>query len=145
MSSQTQSPQFEIPAEAARPQAPFNPDMLPRPVVQETQLSQPEQNLPAMGHSGQPQVQTVPVPHTMHISNAPVTAQPQTVTVSDDMKADDIDVIEKEWVERAKKLLQSTGDDPYLGTHQVSILKAEYMKKRFNRELKLPEQPGVQM
>ena len=141
--SQQAHPQFEIPIQTETPPKQQGHDILPRPVEMEKQLSHPEQNTP--GASQVPGVvgQAIQIPAIMSITdNSSVTAQ--VTTASGDIKAEDIDVIEKEWVERAKKVLQHTVDDPFLGTRQVSVLKAEYMKKRFNRELNLPEEPGVQ-
>jgi len=51
--------------------------------------------------------------------------------------ADDVDVIEKEWVERAKKIIDLTSDDPYVEAKEISKLKATYLKKRFNKDLPL--------
>ena len=49
--------------------------------------------------------------------------------------AEDNDVIEKEWVDRAKKIISLTSNDPYVEAKEMNKLKATYMKKRFNKEL----------
>ncbi|PLS80629.1 hypothetical protein CYG49_04695 [Candidatus Saccharibacteria bacterium] len=71
-----------------------------------------------------------------------ITPQPQDITdptpVDDNpIVAADEDLIEKEWVERAKKIVASTKDDPYLQEKEVSKLQADYLKKRYGKEVKL--------
>ena len=71
------------------------------------------------------------------------------VTTDDDQKssqpidtpelADDVDVIEKEWVDKAKEIVEQTKDDPHKQNHNVSVLKADYMKKRYGKDIKIPE------
>lgn len=47
----------------------------------------------------------------------------------------DEDVIEKEWVDKAKTIVAATSDDPHLRSDQVLALQKEYLQKRFNKEL----------
>ncbi|HEU4830807.1 MAG TPA: hypothetical protein VFS65_01395 [Candidatus Saccharimonadales bacterium] len=49
--------------------------------------------------------------------------------------ANDDDLIEKEWVDRAKKIVEETKDDPYRQEQAVSKLQVDYLKKRYGREL----------
>ncbi len=53
--------------------------------------------------------------------------------------ADDVDVIEKEWVDKAKKIVSSTKEDPHMQERQVSALQADYLFKRYNKKIKLAE------
>ncbi len=55
--------------------------------------------------------------------------------ISSPTVASDDDLIEKEWVERAKKVLVETKDDPYRREQEVSRLQADYLLKRYGREL----------
>lgn len=61
----------------------------------------------------------------------------QQATPSDDMPAlaGDDDLIEKEWVDRAKKIIAETKDDPYKREREVNRLQADYLKKRYGKEL----------
>lgn len=52
------------------------------------------------------------------------------------MVAADIDLIEKEWVDKAKRLVAQTKDDPYAQEKEVSKLQADYLKKRYGKEIK---------
>src|SRR5688500_5267774 len=47
--------------------------------------------------------------------------------------ADDGDIIEKEWVMKAKQIVEATRQDPYRQTKEIHKFKAEYMKKRYNK------------
>jgi hypothetical protein len=53
--------------------------------------------------------------------------------------ADDTDLIEKEWVDRAKRIVEHTRNDPHQQTKEMSAMKADYLKKRYNKDLKLSE------
>ena len=55
------------------------------------------------------------------------------------LTANDDDLIEKEWVDRAKKIVAETKDDPYRREAAVSQLQKDYQKKRYGRELSAPE------
>ncbi len=75
---------------------------------------------------------------------SPLSFQPSDQVVSDvatppavDMPAvaNDDDLIEKEWVEKAKKILAETKDDPYRREQEVNRLQADYLQKRYGRTL----------
>lgn len=50
------------------------------------------------------------------------------------MIASDDDLIEKEWVDRAKKIVADNRDDPYKQEKAVGELQKDYQKKRYGRE-----------
>lgn len=54
--------------------------------------------------------------------------------------ADDVDLIEKEWVQKAKAIVAHTKTDPNLQNKELNKVKADYIKKRYNKELKLGEE-----
>lgn len=71
----------------------------------------------------------------------PTPAAPtQTVTTDDTNPsvAADEDLIEKEWVEKAKKVIAETKHDPHLQEKAVSKLQADYLQKRYGKVVKLP-------
>lgn len=49
--------------------------------------------------------------------------------------AADGDLIEKEWVDRAKQIVTETRDQPRLREERTSELKRDYLGKRFGREI----------
>ena len=51
--------------------------------------------------------------------------------------ASDDDLIEKEWITKAKQVVQSTKSDPYMQEAEVSRLQADYLKKRYGKDIKL--------
>lgn len=53
--------------------------------------------------------------------------------------AADSDRIEQEWVLKTKQLLLATHGDPYEQARQLAALRADYMLKRYNKEIKLGE------
>lgn len=50
--------------------------------------------------------------------------------------ADDADLIEKEWVEKAKQILAETHDNPYVMSQQLTAMKTDYLKKRYGKDVK---------
>ena len=62
-----------------------------------------------------------------------------TTSVPIPPEAEDSDLIEKEWVERAKQIVAHTRHDPHEQQKALSLMKADYMKKRYNRDVKVSE------
>lgn len=50
-------------------------------------------------------------------------------------KAEDVDIIEKEWVNKAKNIVNSTRNDPRQQNKEIAKLKKIYLEKRFNKTL----------
>lgn len=67
----------------------------------------------------------------------PVADDTATQVPADDSPAvaADEDLIEKEWVDKAKKIISDTHDDPAAREKQVGRLQADYLKKRYGKEL----------
>ena len=77
---------------------------------------------------------TIPVPV---ISSAKVD---ENTTISDTpAQAKDVDLIEREWVDKAKKIVTETKDDPYKREQAVNKLQIDYLKKRYGRDLGVAE------
>jgi hypothetical protein len=66
----------------------------------------------------------------------PAPPQPQAQASGNPAVADDGDLIEKEWVHKAKSLVESTQGDPYKQSEALTALKADYMQKRYNKTIK---------
>jgi hypothetical protein len=54
-------------------------------------------------------------------------------------EANDLDLIEKEWVLKAKQIVAHTYEDPYTQQAEISKMKADYMKKRYGKDIKIAE------
>ncbi|MBH1956664.1 hypothetical protein I8H84_03735 [Candidatus Saccharibacteria bacterium] len=82
-----------------------------------------------------------PPPMVAPMPAALPSATPQPVVPADDnpvLAADD-DLIEKEWVDKAKQIIATTHDDPYKREQEVNKLQADYLFKRYGKELGSPQ------
>jgi len=52
---------------------------------------------------------------------------------------DDGDLIEKEWVSKARQIVERNRNDPRKQSDELTAFKADYMKKRYNKDIKLDE------
>ena len=75
---------------------------------------------------------TLPAPLPLPVADDPVTPP---ATDDAPLVAGDEDLIEKEWVDRAKQIIERTKDDPYRREQEVNKLQADYLRKRYGREL----------
>lgn len=65
-------------------------------------------------------------------------AQPG-LTNSAPAQASDSDLVENEWVDAVKKIMVTYRTDPYNKNRALTLLRADYMKKRYNKDIKVPE------
>lgn len=79
-------------------------------------------------------VPTAPLPNNP--VNTAASAQDDSLTPG---IAADVDLIEKEWVQKAKAIIYQTQNDPHQQSKELNIFKADYMQKRYNKVLKLSE------
>lgn len=64
----------------------------------------------------------------------PPTAAPPSQGVTDaPLVAADEDLIEKEWVEKAKEIIDATKDDPHTRSQKVNELQRDYLQKRYGK------------
>ena len=82
---------------------------------------------------------TQPVPITLPTPVPQQSDQPAVVP-ADDMPsvAADEDLIEKDWVDKAKKIISETKDDPRRREQEVNKLQSDYLRKRYGKELGTP-------
>lgn len=78
-----------------------------------------------------------PIPITLPQPMAPVVQDEPATQTDDDLPqaAADDDLIEKEWVDKAKQIIAETKDDPHKREREVNRLQADYLKKRYGKEL----------
>lgn len=98
---------------------------------------------PERGGSQQPAAPVAAMPQP--VAPAPLTsagddtqgAAPQQQAVPlDDSAADDLD---REWVNKAKMIVEKTKDDPYVQSNEISKVKADYLKIRYNKHIKVTQ------
>jgi hypothetical protein len=113
------------------PEAPLNPD------YRESGIEQAREQLSGIGvgDTAAPQVTARPVAPPQPVAQQQAMAADDTPLVA----ADD-DLIEKAWVDKAKKIVVATRDDPYAQEREVSKLQADYLQKRYGKEIKLSNQ-----
>lgn len=51
--------------------------------------------------------------------------------------ADDVDLIEKEWINKIREIIQHTRGNPYERARQLALLKSEYLQKRYQKNVNL--------
>jgi hypothetical protein len=129
----------ELPAPQVTPEStPQRHDVEPQPFNPETVGERPqerEQNMQQVDRQSTPPPPPVVTPIPLPAVPVPVQAQlAQDDTVGPTIAADD-DLIEKEWVDKAKKIIAETRDDPYRREQEVSKLQADYLRKRYGKEL----------
>lgn len=83
----------------------------------------------------------VPVPRPSAAPAAPLAPPLHPLAAGDanPTVASDEEVIEKEWVDKAKKIITQTKNDPYMQEKEVSKLQADYLKKRYGKDIKVVE------
>jgi hypothetical protein len=85
---------------------------------------------------------TVPLPPTPS-QNPPQTASQTDVQATTPAAVspvvDDGDLIEKEWVSKAKQIVEQNRNDPYKQSEELTVFRADYMKKRYNKNIKVDE------
>lgn len=120
---------------------------LPPPVVESAPASSESaqvEQAPAAPERAPQASQTIPA-GVMPVF--PTTQDDNSVQTDDDAKStsgmaipkmlEDKDLIEKEWVSKAKVIVNRTIDDPHKQTEEVSSLKADYLQENYNKTLKL--------
>ena len=110
--------------------APSAPEMAP--AAAEFAPNSPAGASPAVA---QPMPSLPPAQGAMPV--APVVTQ--TTPTAAPITTDEGDLIEKEWVNKAKQIVERTKEDPYQQSKQLSGLKADYLQKRYSKEIKLGE------
>ena len=94
-----------------------------------------EQNMQQVDRQSAPP----PPPMVVPLPPAPVPVPAHVQQSKDDpigpTLANDDDLIEKEWVDKAKTIIAETQNDPYRREQEVTRLQADYLRKRYGKEL----------
>lgn len=134
MDQNAPQPSFELPSPVGESQEVANMANL------EHVQSSPEQN--TMPPIAGPPVPVAPVlnnsqqPQTSPVAPVNTSAIPNSISPA---VADDQDLIEKEWVIKAKQIVAATKEDPHAQSRELSKFKADYLKKRYNKDIKVDE------
>jgi hypothetical protein len=80
----------------------------------------------------QPQLQP-----TMPVNPAAAPTQPHSVPQGE---STDDGAIDQEWVSKAQEIVQRTHTDPYLQSVELNKIKAQYIRVRYNKDMKVSEE-----
>ncbi len=132
-------PGFNMPRvspEQAPSLPPVSPELSPPGVQYERGPISPEREpLPQQSQEGVAPAPAVAAPALPQPASTSTTDDPAALLTSvPDVAADD-DLIEKEWVDKAKRIIAETADDPYRREQAVSQLQREYLRKRYGKEV----------
>ncbi len=70
----------------------------------------------------------------------PIQPPVPALAATDDLEAEDGDLIEKAWIQKAKAIVNQTQNDPYKQTTEINKVKKEYIQKRYHKDVKLNEE-----
>jgi hypothetical protein len=70
-------------------------------------------------------------------SAAPIASA--SATPATPLSAADVDVIEKEWVDKAEDVIKKTAGDPHAEEEAVEAMQVDYLKKRYGRDVNPPQ------
>jgi len=136
MQPETPTPQFtpeRIPAEHGQGQS---AEHLPQPSTPETGLERGAERKEQAGEAGAVASNyAMPTPVVPDPATTPLVSAADPAASDSPLVADDADLIEKEWVDKAKSIISSTRDDPARREAQVSQLQKDYLRKRYGKEL----------
>lgn len=113
-----------IPLVSQQEQTAAAPEMAPQPQAPAMQAAAPDPIASAVPPTEPPLQMQAAVPSTPAPTATPATAE-------------DVDLIEKEWVDRAKAIVAQTRNDPYVQNREMNKMKADYMMKRYHKEIRV--------
>lgn len=125
-------PEFHLPE--PMPVGPAGAEQLPAPerAPETAPAARPE----SVGSQPAAPTFSLPMQPVQDVPAAVPAPQPAAATPA---TASDDDVIEKEWIDKAKQIVQATQTDPYQQNRQLAAFKADYMQKRYGKTVKLSE------
>lgn len=98
------------------------------------ELAKPEPGGPAV----EPAQAPLPTPSPAQPAFPTPTVPAPTGSTPSPAAADDVDVIEKEWVDAAESVVKQHGDDPHAEEEGFEDLQVDYLKKRYGKDIKKP-------
>lgn len=119
----------------AMPQIPGGVEYFPDGEVRSPELAQQYEQQPAQVEQLTQAAQAMPQMPAVPADSVVVVTPGRAQQADDDMPqvAADDDLIEKEWVDKLKKIINLTKGNPYEQAKAVAALQADYLKKRYDR------------
>lgn len=75
-----------------------------------------------------------------NVPAAQVPPRPLATASVQDAPADDETAADQEWVTKAREIVVRTHNDPYLQSKELGKIKAQYIKVRYNKDIKTVEE-----
>ncbi len=66
-------------------------------------------------------------------------ATPSAAPKAQEEEADNEDQLDEVWVAKARQIVEQTKDDPYKQSKAISRIKADFLKTRYQKEIKVNE------
>jgi hypothetical protein len=135
---ETSGIQLPAPAEQAAPAPSGLPGEAAAPLGEQPIINTEKAPVPGLQPSAAPAATTIPLP-LPNVPAAGVPAGQSAILMANPalLADDDKDLIEKEWVEKAKQIVERTRDDPYKQSEALTVFKADYIKKRYGKTIKV--------
>lgn len=129
--------QEAVPAAEHLRQTGLAPLSLPLPPTPPTSSTPSSTTVPVpaavpAGSTTPPTAAANPPSRTGNFTGPPATTPPLAAAPPDDQ-----DLIEKEWVNKAKAIVDHTRNDPHKQAEELTLFRADYMKKRYDKHIKL--------
>ncbi len=70
------------------------------------------------------------------ISDSPISVN-QDQSIVNQISIEDNDLIDKEWINRVKNIIEATRGNPYKQSQEINALKAEFILKKYNKVIKV--------
>jgi len=64
----------------------------------------------------------------------------QTSTTTSAAADENFDALDEEWVSKAKAIVEQTKGDPHIESRELSRAKADYLRIRYNKQIKVEDQ-----
>jgi len=121
------------------PQPSFNSGQAPQvppATYQQAVPQQMPQGMPAAPVNAQPAaMQPAPQQPANGLPQATMPAMQEMPAV----QADDESAIDQEWTNKAREIVERTHADPFLESRELSKIKAQYIKVRYNKDIKVED------
>jgi len=79
------------------------------------------------------------VPPSQAGVQTPAVAAPLQPAAALPLSDDDSDALDQEWINKAKAIVERTKTDPYVESSELGKAKADYLRIRFNKQIKIAE------
>jgi hypothetical protein len=117
-----------------------SPEIQPAPAQQQEAAAQPGPAANAGQPVASPTQQSAVDPMAMAMGQVPVPAAGDTPAATPGPGvADDVDVIEPEWVEKVEEVVKTHQGDPYGEEEAFEELQEDYLQKRYGLTVKEPD------